>query len=68
MFFKIWKQTVSIASSSPTNLSCLNAAIPIFSVERTPDIGDEPDFMLESVETLDCEPVEEAELTPPKIV
>ena len=68
LFFKIWKHIVSIASSSPTNLSCLNATIPMLSAERIPEIGEDPDFILESVETVDWELVEEEELTPPKIV
>ena len=68
LFFKIWKHTVSIASSSPTNVSCLNTAIPIFSLERIPEIGEEPDFIFESEGTVDLEFVEEAELIPPKMV
>ena len=45
LFCKTKKHMVSIAFSSPTSLSDLNTAVPIFSEFLVPDIGDEPDFI-----------------------
>ena len=64
---KIWKHTVSIEFNSLISLSSLKTAIPIFSAGLVPDIGEEPDFISESFEKLDWEPVNLEEVTPPKI-